>query len=218
VPGLRTHALVDGFRLVRPPSGVPLSAYLGILGATSLTAWVGLTAIAGLRAGESVLITAAGGAVGMAAGYISRALGASRIVGVTGSREKADRLLAGPFDQVIVYPDVVLREALGGLEVDVALEGVGGEQLEAVIDAMAERGRISWVGAISQYNDPASRPRHPATCTTSSVNSYGSRVIRCATTCVNANRTNASWRLSWPRAQYTSTRPSRMGSTRLRRR
>lgn len=161
--GLRTHALVDQFRTVTPARGVPLSAYLGILGGTGLTAWVGLTRIAELQPGESILITAAGGAVGTAAGHIARALGAGRVIGVTGARAKAERLLTGPFDDVVVYREVDLRDALTGLAVDVALEGVGGTQLEAVIDAMTDRGRIALVGAIGQYNnldDPPPAPRN----------------------------------------------------------
>jgi NADPH-dependent curcumin reductase CurA len=112
--GLRTHAVTSEVRVVRPPDGVPLSAYLGILGGTGLTAWVGLTTIGRLRAGESVLITAAAGAVGLAAGHLAKALGASPIIGVTSTPAKARRLLAGPFDEAISYRDVPLVRRLPG--------------------------------------------------------------------------------------------------------
>jgi len=152
--GLRTHTVTSQARVIRPPAGVPLEAYLGILGGTGLSAWVGLTTIGGLEAGESVLITAAGGGVGTAAGHIARALGAGPIIGVTGSRAKADRLLAGPFDEVIVYRDTVLADEVADRGIQLALDGVGGDQLEAVIGGMADGGRIAWVGGISGYNTP----------------------------------------------------------------
>ncbi|ATG55002.1 NADP-dependent oxidoreductase [Brachybacterium ginsengisoli] len=160
--GLRTHAVTAKARVIRPEAGVPLEAHLGILGGTGLSAWVGLTTIGGLEAGESVLITAAGGGVGTAAGHIARALGASTIIGVTGSRAKAERLLSGPFDEVIVYRDTVLADELAGRDVQLALDGVGGDQLEAVIGAMAVGGRISWVGGISGYtvSTPPIAPRN----------------------------------------------------------
>ncbi|MFI8527260.1 zinc-binding dehydrogenase [Promicromonospora sukumoe] len=160
--GLRTHTVTSQARVVRPPAGVPLEAYLGILGGTGLSAWVGLTTIGGLEAGESVLITAAGGAVGTAAGHIAKALGAAPIIGVTGTQAKADRLLAGPFDEVIAYRDAELAELLAGRDIRLALEGVGGNQLEAVISAMADGGRIAWVGGISGYNTatPPNAPRN----------------------------------------------------------
>ena len=160
--GLRTHTTTSQARVIRPQAGVPLEAHLGILGGTGLSAWVGLTTIGELEAGESVLITAAGGGVGTAAGHIAKALGAAPIIGVTGSRSKAERLLAGPFDEVIVYRDTVLADALADRGIRLALEGVGGDQLEAVIGGMAEGGRIAWVGGISGYSTstPPSAPRN----------------------------------------------------------
>ena len=160
--GLRTHTVTSQARVIRPPVGVPPEAYLGILGGTGLSAWVGLTTIGGLEAGESVLITAAGGGVGTAAGHIAKALGAAPIIGVTSTRAKADRLLAGPFDEVIAYRDADLRDLLVGRDIRLALDGVGGMQLEAVIGGMAEGGRIAWVGGISGYNTPTppSAPRN----------------------------------------------------------
>ncbi|GAB2474933.1 MDR family NADP-dependent oxidoreductase [Xylanimonas ulmi] len=150
--GLRTHTVTAQARVIRPPAGVPPEAYLGILGGTGLSAWVGLTTIGRLEAGESVLITAAAGGVGTAAGHIAKALGAAPIIGVTSTQAKADRLLAGPFDEVIAYRDTTLLGQLAGRDIPLALEGVGGSHLEAVIGGMAEGGRIAWVGGISGYN------------------------------------------------------------------
>jgi len=157
-----THALVTDYRPLSIAEGVPISAYLGILGGTGLTAWVGLTTIGGLQAGESVLITAAGGAVGTAAGHIARALRADRIIGVTGSDTKAKLLLDGPFDEVFNYRTTDLFRALTGKAVELSLEGVGGDQLGAAIQAAKDPGgRIAWVGAVAQYNDLANPPAAP---------------------------------------------------------
>jgi NADPH-dependent curcumin reductase CurA len=157
-----THALVTDFRRIVVPDGVPISAYLGILGGTGLTAWVGLTTIGGLQAGESVLITAAAGGVGTAAGHIAKALGAAKVVGVTGSDDKAGRLLRGPFDEVVNYRTTDLYRALTDRNIDLCLEDVGGDQFGAAIEAARDPGgRIAWVGAVGQYNDLAHPPPAP---------------------------------------------------------
>lgn len=156
-----THAVVGDARPLPQPLPVALSAYLGILGGTGLTAYVGLVPVGGLREGETVLITSAGGAVGTAAAHIARRLGAGRIIGVTGSDEKAQRLRDGPCDVVYNYRTQPVAELLAHEQVDLALEGVGGESLEATIGAMRDRGRIAWVGAISQYLHPDQPPAAP---------------------------------------------------------
>ena len=156
--GYATHALLDPAtsRPLAVADGVPLTAYLGVLGGTGLTAYVGLTRIGGLAPGQSVFITAAAGAVGTAAGELARELGADQVIGVTGSDDKAAYLRAGgAFTTAVSYRD---PSALAGLRdrfadgVQVALEGVGGEMLALAIDLCAPRARIAWVGAISQYN------------------------------------------------------------------
>lgn len=78
----------SAFRAVPELPGVPLSVRLGILGMTGLTGYVGLTAIAGLREGDTVFVSGAAGAVGTAAGQIARLLGAKRVIGSAGSAEK----------------------------------------------------------------------------------------------------------------------------------
>lgn len=159
-----THSLVDDFRVIDVADGVPLSAYLGVLGGTGLTAWVGLTRVARLQPGESILITAAGGAVGSTAGHLAKALGAERVAGSTGADDKVERLLAaGAFDEVVNYRTTSLHDRYADAGFDVALEGVGGEQLGAAIAAVKDPGgRIAWVGAVAQYNDRANPPAAPA--------------------------------------------------------
>ncbi len=162
--GWCTHALVASaeVRLVSPPPGVPLSAYLGILGGTGLSAYVALVKIARLKAGETVFISAAAGGVGTAAGRIARLLGAGRVVGSAGSTAKVEHLIKNlGFDAAFDYHQGPLSESLakaapGG--VDVYVDNVGGAHLEAAIGAMRERGRIAWVGAVAQYNDVQSPP------------------------------------------------------------
>ncbi|BEV72661.1 NADP-dependent oxidoreductase [Paludibacterium sp. THUN1379] len=163
--GWRSHAVLPaaGAVVLTPPPGVPLRAWLGLLGGTGLTAYVALTRIARLQPGEDVFINAAGGGVGMAAALMARRLGAGRIVGSTGSASKAQALMAqGIFDQVVDYHDAHATEALqaalpGGAQI--ALENVGGQQLDQTISLMAERGRIAWVGAVSLYNGSGAPPQ-----------------------------------------------------------
>ncbi|MGW3227690.1 NADP-dependent oxidoreductase [Kitasatospora sp. NPDC001095] len=165
----RTHSVVTVERASLLPelAGVPLSAHLSVLGGTGLSAWVALTRIARLRAGETLFVSAAAGGVGTAAGQLARLLGAGRIVGSTGSAAKAARLVERlGFDAAFDYHDGPiadrLREAAPeGLHV--YLDNVGGDHLEAAIGALRERGRIAWCGAVAQYDrlgDPPAAPRN----------------------------------------------------------
>ncbi|WP_250904754.1 NADP-dependent oxidoreductase [Nonomuraea sp. NEAU-A123] len=163
----RTHAVVSPAeaRVLPVTEGVPISAYLGILGGTGLTAYVALSQIARLRAGESVFISGAAGGVGTAAGQIARIMGAKRIVGSTGSAAKAKHLTEElGFDAAFDYHQRPVAELLAQAApdgVDVCVENVGGEHLEAAIGAVRDHGRIVWVGAISQYNSAQRPPAAP---------------------------------------------------------
>lgn len=158
--GWRTHALVtlgvDGTRRLRGHEGVPLEAYLSILGGTGLTAYAALTRTAGLRAGEDLFVSAAAGGVGTATGHIARLLGARRIIGSAGSAAKV-RHLTGTlgFDAAFDYHDGPVGEQLAQAApdgIDVYVDNVGGDHLEGAIDSLREYGRVAWVGAISMYN------------------------------------------------------------------
>lgn len=144
------------FRVVPELPGVPLSVRMGILGMTGMTAYVGLTAIADLREGDTVFVSGAAGAVGTAVGQIARLLGAKRVIGSAGSAEKV-ALLTGKYgyDAGFNYKDAPVREQLAGIAsegVDVFFDNVGGDHLEAAIDVMNVGGRIALCGAISGYN------------------------------------------------------------------
>ncbi|MDH6578367.1 NADP-dependent oxidoreductase [Kitasatospora sp. MAP5-34] len=164
----RTHAVVrpSEARVLPPLTDIPLSAYLGVLGGTGLTAYVGLTRIARVQPGESVFISAAAGGVGSAAGQIARLLGADRIIGSAGSAAKVKHLTERlGFDAAFDYHDGPVAELLGRAApegIDVYFDNVGGEHLEGAIDALREYGRIAWCGAVSQYNsgEPSAAPRN----------------------------------------------------------
>ncbi|MET9884476.1 NADP-dependent oxidoreductase [Streptomyces sp. NPDC006430] len=158
--GWRTHALVtrgvNGTRMLRGHEGVPLEAYLSILGGTGLTAYAALTRTAGLREGEDLFVSAAAGGVGTATGHIARLLGARRIVGSAGSAAKVRHLteVLG-FDAAFDYHDGPVGEQLAKAApegIDVYVDNVGGDHLEGAIDVLREFGRIAWVGGISMYN------------------------------------------------------------------
>ncbi|MGU3435841.1 NADP-dependent oxidoreductase [Actinomycetes bacterium M1A6_2h] len=147
----------DGFRVVQEIPGVPLSAYLGILGMTALTAYVGLLDIAEMKEGDAVFVSGAAGAVGSAVGQIARLKGASRVIGSAGSAEKVE-LLTGKygFDAAFNYKDGAVRKQLSAAApdgIDVYFDNVGGDHLEAALASFNDGGRAALCGAISVYNN-----------------------------------------------------------------
>ncbi|ATL29950.1 NADP-dependent oxidoreductase [Streptomyces formicae] len=155
--GWREYAVVDAAAAtVVDTSIAPADAYLGPLGTTGLTAYAALTRTAPVREGDVVLISAAAGAVGSVAGQIARELGASRVIGSAGGPAKTKKLLDSfGYDAAIDYragglPEQLAQAAPDG--VDVYLDSVGGDHLEAAIGAIRPGGRIALVGAISTYN------------------------------------------------------------------
>lgn len=154
----QTHSLSDGSAFIaRLPNELEFnpSAYLGVLGDTGMSAYFGMTDIAKPTAGDCVLISGAGGAVGTIAGQIAKLAGA-RVVGIVGSQKKADWLCkALGYDAAVIRSgDAPLAQAIadacpGG--VDVFFDNVGGQTLEAAISNMNHRGRLVLCGAISGY-------------------------------------------------------------------
>ncbi|MBS2533038.1 NADP-dependent oxidoreductase [Catenulispora sp. NF23] len=164
-----THAVVTkaDLRVLPTTEGVPLTAYLGILGGTGLTAYVGLKRIAKLQPGEDLFISAAAGGVGTAAARIARVMGARRLIGSTGSAAKAKHLVEHVgFDAAIDYRAATpLADQLGAAApdgIDVYFDNVGGTHLEAAISVLRHHGRIAWCGAVAQYNDLDNPPAAPA--------------------------------------------------------
>ncbi|WP_225849502.1 NADP-dependent oxidoreductase [Streptomyces sp. HPF1205] len=167
--GWREYALVDAAHAVAvDPGAAPLSAYLGVLGMTGLTAYAGLLRIGEFTEGETVFVSGAAGAVGSQAGQIARLKGAARVVGSAGSDEKAALLKDEyGFDAVFNYKDGPVAEQLAKAApdgIDVYFDNVGGEHLEAAIGALRQGGRVAMCGAIAQYNatKPTPGPRNLA--------------------------------------------------------
>lgn len=144
------------FRVVPDVPGVSPSVYLGMLGMTGLTAYVGLTAIAQMREGDTVFVSGAAGAVGTAAGQIARLLGAKRVIGSAGSAEKVALLTSTyGYDAAFNYKDGDVRAQLAAAApegIDVYFDNVGGEHLTAALDVFNDGGRAAICGAISSYN------------------------------------------------------------------
>ncbi|MCX5367762.1 NADP-dependent oxidoreductase [Streptomyces sp. NBC_00103] len=162
--GWRTHAVVRPEEVRRLPryEGVPLSAYLSLLGGTGLTACVGLTRIARLREGEDLFVSAAAGGVGTATGRFARLLGAGRLIGSAGTADKVRYLTRQVgYDAAFDYHDGPVADLLAKAAptgVDVFVDNVGGEHLGAAIGALRERGRVVRVGTVGQYNTPGAPP------------------------------------------------------------
>jgi NADPH-dependent curcumin reductase CurA len=138
----------------------PLSIYLGALGMTGMTAWVGLNLVE-VKAGDVIFISGAAGAVGSLAGQLAKLRGC-RVIGAAGSMEKV-RFLRDEcgFDFAFNYKAGSLLEHLseGAPDgIDVYFDNVGGGLLEAALSALREHGRIIACGAISGYNAETSRP------------------------------------------------------------
>jgi NADPH-dependent curcumin reductase CurA len=139
----------------------PLTAYLGVLGMTTgLTAYFGIREVGRVQPGDTVVVSAAAGAVGSLAGQIAR-LDGGRVIGIAGGPDKC-RLLTNElgFDGAIDYKgddvDARLRE-LAPDGIDVYFDNVGGEMLDIVLDQIREQARIVICGAISQYHGDMSK-------------------------------------------------------------
>ncbi|HEX5026709.1 MAG TPA: NADP-dependent oxidoreductase, partial [Agriterribacter sp.] len=135
----------------------PPSAYLGVLGMTGLTAYLGLTEIGVPKAGETIVVSGAAGAVGSIAGQIARILGC-RAVGIAGSDEKTALLKSTfGFDEAINYNTTSnMTEAIAEAcpdGVDVYFDNVGGSISDGVRSNMNKFGRIIVCGSISTYNE-----------------------------------------------------------------
>ncbi|WP_329131725.1 NADP-dependent oxidoreductase [Streptomyces sp. NBC_01476] len=165
--GWREYALVDAAHATTvDPAAGPLTAHLGVLGMTGLTAYVGLLRIAAMAPGDTVFVSGAAGAVGSQAGQLARLKGAARVIGSAGSDEKVE-LLTGEygFDAAFNYKKAPVAEQLRAAApdgIDVYFDNVGGDHLEAAISALRVHGRAALCGAIAGYNatEPQPGPRN----------------------------------------------------------
>ncbi len=138
----------------------PLSVYLGALGMTGMTAWVGLNLVE-VKAGDVIFISGAAGAVGSVAGQLAKLRGC-RVIGSAGSMEKVLFLRDEcGFDSAFNYKAGSILEQLNGEApdgIDVYFDNVGGETLEAALSALRVHGRIIACGGITGYNEKKSQP------------------------------------------------------------
>jgi NADPH-dependent curcumin reductase CurA len=162
--GWREYAVSKGSDLRRlDPASAPVSTAIGVLGMPGMTAYVGLLDIGQPKAGETVVVSAASGAVGSAVGQIARIKGC-RAVGIAGSPEKCDyvvRVLG--FDACVSYKASDFRAALAAAcpsGIDVYFENVGGAVFAAVLRLLNPHARIPLCGLIADYNatEPTSGP------------------------------------------------------------
>jgi NADPH-dependent curcumin reductase CurA len=153
-----THTVHDGKGLRQiSAGGVPLSAYLGVLGMPSFTAWYGIKHICKPKAGETVFVSAATGAVGQVAGQLAKLAGA-RVVGCAGDEDKCVwAVREAGYDACFNhrterdYGAVLDKLCPKGIDAD--FENVGGKLFHAVFERLNNFGRVAFCGAISEYQD-----------------------------------------------------------------
>ena len=155
--GFREYFISDGKGLSKlDADGMPLVAYMSVLGLTGLTAYGGLLVIGALKDGENVFVSAAAGAVGSVAAQIAKIKGCY-VIGSAGSDEKCRWLKEDlGLDVAINYKKGELRSSLKAAAakgIDVYFENVGGEHLNAALPRMNPLGRIAVCGMISAYNN-----------------------------------------------------------------
>ncbi len=160
--GWQLYSAVPGQGLLKlDPAEAPLSTALGILGMPGLTAFVGLSEIGHPQRGETVVVSAASGAVGAVAGQLAMREGA-RIVGIAGGADKCRYVEAElGFDACIDHRAADLGAALDRAcpkGIDVYWENVGGAVQQAVFPRLNDFGRIVMCGMVAEYNDVEPRP------------------------------------------------------------
>ena len=134
---------------------------LGALGMTGVTAWFGMMEIGEPKEGETVVVSAAAGAVGSVAGQLAKAAGA-RVVGIAGGPEKCAWIVdVLGFDAAVDYKAPDWREQLAAATpdgIDLDFENVGGEIMEAVFARLNVGARVALCGLISGYNETEPPP------------------------------------------------------------
>jgi NADPH-dependent curcumin reductase len=155
--GVQNYALSDGKGVVKvDPKLAPLPVYLGTLGMPGMTAYFGLLEVGALKNGDTVVVSAAAGAVGTVVGQIAK-IKDCRVVGIAGGADKCAWLVKElGFDAAIDYKAQDVKKALRehcpkGL--DVYFDNVGGDILDSALTQLTRGARIVICGAISQYNN-----------------------------------------------------------------
>jgi NADPH-dependent curcumin reductase len=154
--GWQLYGISDGTGMMKIDTAIaPASCYLGVLGMPGVTAWMGLLDLAQPKAGETVLVSAASGAVGSVVGQLAKIHGC-RAVGIAGGKAKCDYVVRElGFDACVDHKAGRLHDDLKAAApqgIDVDFENVGGEIMDTVLRHMNAFSRISLCGLISQYN------------------------------------------------------------------
>ncbi len=151
------HVTVVDPRIVETPS-----VYLGALGTTGFTAWIGLFDIAQFKPGDTVFVSGAAGAVGSVVGQLAKLRGAGRVIGSAGSDEKVATCIEKyGYDAAFNYKSGKVRDLLREAApdgIDVYFDNVGGDHLTAAIYSLKPFGRAAICGAIDQYNATSAAP------------------------------------------------------------
>lgn len=151
-------------RKLDPQKGIPLTAYLSVLGPTGLTAYFGLLDVCQPRSGDALVVSAAAGAVGSTVGQIAKIKGC-RVIGIAGGPEKCRWICQDlGFDAAIDYRTEDVGSALDRLcpdGIDINFENVGGLIMDTVFSRLRRGGRMALCGMISAYNseEPMAGPR-----------------------------------------------------------
>jgi NADPH-dependent curcumin reductase CurA len=156
VLGVQEYAIAKAKGLTKvDPRLAPLPVYLGTLGMPGMTAYFGLLEVGKPKAGDTVVVSGAAGAVGQVVGQIAKIKGC-HVVGIAGGPDKCEYLRSIGFDAAIDYKHEDLKAALRQhcpKGIDVYFDNVGGEILDTVLTQLAMHARIVICGAISQYNE-----------------------------------------------------------------
>ncbi|HEY2513668.1 MAG TPA: NADP-dependent oxidoreductase [Polyangiaceae bacterium] len=155
--GWQEYAVSSGQGLMKAdPKRVPLSAYLGPVGMPGVTAYIGLLDIGAPKEGETVVVSAAAGAVGSVVGQIAKMRGC-RAVGIAGGKDKCELVTREfGFDACVDYKGGNLEADLRAAApkgIDVYFENVGGQVLDTVLRQLNAFARIPLCGLVSQYNE-----------------------------------------------------------------
>jgi hypothetical protein len=164
--GVQEYFISEGKGLIEvDPRATPLQTFLNVLGMTGMTAYFGLLVTGQPQTGDTVVVSAAAGAVGSVVGQIAKIKGC-RAVGIAGGADKCRYLVNDlGFDAAIDYKSENVSEALRKScpqGMNIYFDNVGGDILEAALANLARGARIVICGAISQYNNtgPVQGPRN----------------------------------------------------------
>jgi NADPH-dependent curcumin reductase CurA len=160
--GWAEHGVVgaDQVEVVPPEADIDLADELGVLGLPGFVAYVGFIDLGAPRAGETVFVSGAAGAIGSMVGQLAKIHGC-RVIGSAGSDEKVGYLRSVGFDEAFNYKKTAPGDALGKFCPDgfqLYFDNVGGEHLQAAVDHLALHGRIVCCGSVSAYNDSSAGP------------------------------------------------------------